>query len=68
MSGFWTIIEILKGFLKIFDLVRTSIAKRQAEKELKRQIEQGEGLEELKAAQTDKEIFDAEEKVSTNYP
>lgn len=63
LSKLWAIIEVIKGLLHLFDLLRDKLLKR---KEDNKGTELDKAVDDSKTAQTEEEFYDSQERIVDN--
>jgi hypothetical protein len=67
-SKFWAVIEVIKGLINVFNFLRDSLRRKQANDDREKQVELEKAVDESKTAQTDEEVWNAQDRVTDNKP
>lgn len=62
-SRLWAIIEVIKGLIHLFDLLRDKIRDRSS---VKKETDLDKAVDDSKAAQTEEEFYDSQERIVDN--
>lgn len=62
-SKFWAVIEVIKGLLHLFDFLRDKLRERSEDK---KESALDKAVDDSKAAQTEEEFYDAQDRIVDN--
>ena len=66
MGKFWAIIEIIKSLINLVGFLREKLKQKQANDERERQDNLDKAVDDSKSAQTDEEVWNAQDRINDN--